>query len=386
KEHFKEIDKKITGNIRFGDGSYIEIKGKGSILLECKNKDQRAISQQAKYISKTTLDLIYGDLCRPISPPTPSEDVTPYEALKGREANLQHIRIFGCIAYAKTEDKGKVYMLRKAYMDSDKLHVLVAGTSKKEIESFKYQMQEQFEMSDLGLLAYYLGIEVLRYIKGTKDYGITYGHDGNKIQGYSENSYGVNTQEGKGTTGIVFYFGNSPITWSTQKQGTVIPILRVGLALAEHASSMLPATKTYHLGGTIVAAIDLLRERGVDNQHIKLHLCNSPISDVIGAKSLGHDWKTSEEYTKKDRYSKNMTRVRSLELDVKIWEPSVITFQSLGNGFVNLIWEKSLTRRPMKSDKSRESFVKPDCDDHISTKEKFIHANVFYVSIFRKRC
>ncbi|GJW73020.1 hypothetical protein Tco_0132390 [Tanacetum coccineum] len=25
----------------------------------------------------------------------------------------------------------------------------------------------------------------------------------------------------KGTTGIVFYFGNSPITWSTQKQGTV---------------------------------------------------------------------------------------------------------------------------------------------------------------------
>ncbi|GKD48364.1 ADP-ribosylation factor GTPase-activating protein AGD3-like protein, partial [Tanacetum coccineum] len=28
----------------------------------------------------------------------------------------------------------------------------------------------------------------------------------------------------------------------------------------------------------------------------------------------------------------------------------------------------------MESDKSRESFVKPGCDDHISTKEKFIHA------------
>ncbi|GKF68106.1 zinc finger, CCHC-type containing protein, partial [Tanacetum coccineum] len=34
--------------------------------------------------------------------PTKSlEDVTPYEALKGRKPNLQHIRIFGCIAYAK---------------------------------------------------------------------------------------------------------------------------------------------------------------------------------------------------------------------------------------------------------------------------------------------
>ncbi|GKD05606.1 ADP-ribosylation factor GTPase-activating protein AGD3-like protein, partial [Tanacetum coccineum] len=56
--------------------------------------------------------------------------------------------------------------------------------------------------------------------------------------------------------------------------------------------------------------------------------------------------------------------VRSLELDVNIWEPSVITlFQSLGNGFVNA-----------ESDKSRESFGKPGCEDHISTKEKFIHA------------
>ncbi|GJU66453.1 ribonuclease H-like domain, reverse transcriptase, RNA-dependent DNA polymerase [Tanacetum coccineum] len=203
KEHFKEIDKKITRNIRFGDGSYVEIKGKG--------KHSRApFPQQAKYRSKTALDLIYGDLCGPISPPTPSskrymladgyssymweyflnskdqafgvfkefktrvdkehgtkiktiirqliapyspqqngvverknrtilsttrcmmkatgmpqkfwakavrhailllnctptkslEDVTPYEALKGRKPNLQHIRIFGCIAYAKEE-------------------------------------------------------------------------------------------------------------------------------------------------------------------------------------------------------------------------------------------------------------------------------------------
>ncbi|KAI3742213.1 hypothetical protein L1987_59893 [Smallanthus sonchifolius] len=50
----------------------------------------------------------------------------------------------------------------------------------------------------------------------------------------------------------------------------VVPILRAGLALAEHASSILPATKTYHLGGTVITAIDLIKERGVDNQHIKV--------------------------------------------------------------------------------------------------------------------
>nr|GEV01959.1 calmodulin-binding transcription activator 6-like [Tanacetum cinerariifolium] len=56
----------------------------------------------------------------------------------------------------------------------------------------------------------------------TKDYGITYKHNGgNKIHGYSDSSYGVNTQEGKETTGIIFYYGESPISWSTQKQATV---------------------------------------------------------------------------------------------------------------------------------------------------------------------
>nr|GEY25157.1 ribonuclease H-like domain, reverse transcriptase, RNA-dependent DNA polymerase [Tanacetum cinerariifolium] len=64
--------------------------------------------------------------------------------------------------------------------------------------------------------------QVLRYVKGTKDYGITYKHKGeNKIQGFSDSSYGINTQECKGTTGIIFYYGDSPISWSTQKQATV---------------------------------------------------------------------------------------------------------------------------------------------------------------------
>ncbi|XP_030531908.1 uracil phosphoribosyltransferase isoform X2 [Rhodamnia argentea] len=87
----------------------------------------------------------------------------------------------------------------------------------------------------------------------------------------------------------------------------VIPILRAGLALVENASSILPATKTYHLGisrdeetlqptvylnklpdklpdgarvfvidpmlatgGTIVAALNLLKERGINSKQIKV--------------------------------------------------------------------------------------------------------------------
>ncbi|GJX27946.1 ribonuclease H-like domain, reverse transcriptase, RNA-dependent DNA polymerase [Tanacetum coccineum] len=215
-------------------------------------------------------------------------------------------------SYTKTSKES--ILLIGVYVDD----LIITGTPKKEIDKFKAQMEEKFEMSDLGLLAYYLGIEVtqtggdisikqtayankilkeagmidcnetlipmdpgtrltkitegtmvnsteyrsligclryllhtrpdlsysvgllsrfmqepreqhmkaikqvLRYVKGTKDYGITYKHNGgDKIHGFSDSSYGVNTQEGKGTTRIIFYYGESPISWSTQKQATV---------------------------------------------------------------------------------------------------------------------------------------------------------------------
>ncbi|XP_027122782.2 ADP-ribosylation factor GTPase-activating protein AGD3-like isoform X4 [Coffea arabica] len=82
----------------------------------------------------------------------------------------------------------------------------------------------------------------------------------------------------------------------------------------------------------------------------------------------------------------HISKVRSLALDVKVWEPSVIAlFQALGNVFVNSIWEGLLNarktfqadeipRRFFESDKHKQFFSKPSHDDHISVKEKFIHA------------
>lgn len=41
-----------------------------------------------------------------------------------------------------------------------------------------------------------------------------------------------------------------------------------------------------------------------------------------------------------------LLQVRSLTLDVKAWEPSVINlFQSLGNAFANSVWEELLQSR-----------------------------------------
>ncbi|TKW11443.1 hypothetical protein SEVIR_6G234000v4 [Setaria viridis] len=82
----------------------------------------------------------------------------------------------------------------------------------------------------------------------------------------------------------------------------------------------------------------------------------------------------------------HISKVRSLTLDVRVWEPSVINlFQSLGNMFVNNIWEEMLPSsnngRPDDnlsvdgSDTSQYlSVKKPKHKDAFSAKEKFIHA------------
>ncbi|KAF8390750.1 hypothetical protein HHK36_025277 [Tetracentron sinense] len=83
----------------------------------------------------------------------------------------------------------------------------------------------------------------------------------------------------------------------------------------------------------------------------------------------------------------HVSKVRSLTLDVKVWEPSVISlFQSLGNTYANSVWEELLQSRSSfqaddvptgfsKSDKHKVLFMsKPSHADPISIKEKFIHA------------
>ncbi|GJT10049.1 uncharacterized mitochondrial protein-like protein [Tanacetum coccineum] len=165
--------------------------------------------------------------------------------------------------------------------------LFVTGKSLDCINEFKKRMASQFEMSDLGALTYYLGIEVsqekdcvkikqerhvrtilkeagmedcnatlypmkrisscqklrmnqklklpnikrcpresharaikqiLCYLKGTTSFGIKYNRSNDmKLVGYSDSSHNVDIDDGRSTTGHVFYLGTSPITWCSQK-------------------------------------------------------------------------------------------------------------------------------------------------------------------------
>lgn len=42
---FKELDENVTDQVKFGDGSTVQIMGKGSLLFQCTNGDQRLLSE-----------------------------------------------------------------------------------------------------------------------------------------------------------------------------------------------------------------------------------------------------------------------------------------------------------------------------------------------------
>lgn len=42
---FTELDEKITGQVRFGDGSSVKIEGKGTVMFVCKNGDEFALHE-----------------------------------------------------------------------------------------------------------------------------------------------------------------------------------------------------------------------------------------------------------------------------------------------------------------------------------------------------
>lgn len=79
--------------------------------------------------------------------------------------------------------------------------------------------------------------QVLRYLKGTTSLGLFYRNDGRQeLVGYSDASYNVDPDDGKSTTGHIFYLNECPISWCSQKQEIV--------ALSSCEAEFMAATET----------------------------------------------------------------------------------------------------------------------------------------------
>lgn len=231
-------------------------------------------------------------------------------------------KVLGSLGFVKCSKEPALYrrtekehvLLVAVYVDD----LLVTGTSLDHMNKFKRGMAENFEMSDLGMFTYYLGIEVvqhpkgitlrqeryamkilcesgmkecnavhvpmdpgltlskgnreknvdekeyirnigclryllhtrpylsfvvgvlsrymqtpktsheaalkvvLRYLQGTLAYGLNFRRSSEVgVEGYSDASHNVDEDDGRSTTGHVFYYADCPITWSSHKQDTV---------------------------------------------------------------------------------------------------------------------------------------------------------------------
>ena len=71
---------------------------------------------------------------------------------------------------------------------------------------------------------HYNGVkQVLRYVKGTKDYGLLYkkGELKGELIGYSDSDFAGDFHDQKSTSGHIFLFGGMGVSWSSQKQSVV---------------------------------------------------------------------------------------------------------------------------------------------------------------------
>ncbi|KAL8095336.1 hypothetical protein AgCh_036706 [Apium graveolens] len=83
---FKELDESVTGKVKFGDGSTVEIKGKG--VVSC-------------HVNFQAMSLMSENQMAQGLPKLVKPRITPYEAWTGRKPDLSHLRIYGCVAHMK---------------------------------------------------------------------------------------------------------------------------------------------------------------------------------------------------------------------------------------------------------------------------------------------
>jgi hypothetical protein len=64
---------------------------------------------------------------------------------------------------------------------------------------------------------------ILRYIKGTTNFGVVYLKKKGKVKilGYSDSDIAGDIDDRKSTSGVAYFFGESPVSWLSQKQKVV---------------------------------------------------------------------------------------------------------------------------------------------------------------------
>ncbi|OAE29317.1 hypothetical protein AXG93_3102s1440 [Marchantia polymorpha subsp. ruderalis] len=108
-------------------------------------------------------------------------------------------------------------------------------------------------------------------------YGLSYtkGEGEIKLNGYSDADMAGNVDDCKSTTGVLFCFGNTPVTWHSQKQ----PMVALSSCEAEYIAASTAACQGLWLGsllGSFYGKAASIATIFIDNQSA-IQLCNNPV-------------------------------------------------------------------------------------------------------------
>jgi hypothetical protein len=179
---------------------------------------------------------------------------------------------------------------------------------------------------------------ILRYLKGTINLGCSYKKFASEptLMGYSDSDHAGDIDDRKSTSGVLFYFGNCPVSWVSQKQR----IVAQSSCEAEYVAAAAAASQGVWLARLLE---ELLGERSakfrvrIDNQSaislrknlvfhersrhidVRYHFVRNCVED--GKLEVDHV-RTNEQHA--DILTKPLARFRFQELKEKIGMSMVI--------------------------------------------------------------
>ncbi|GKB22455.1 zinc finger, CCHC-type containing protein [Tanacetum coccineum] len=157
--------------------------------IRIKHESNRIAISQSDYIDKVLKNFNYFD-CTPVS--TPMDTSKKLMPNNGQVVSqLEYSRVIGCLMYAMTCTRPDI--------------AFVVGKLSRYTSNPGTQHWQAIQ-------------RVLKYLKKTMDYRLTYTGYPSMLEGYTDASWISNTEDNSSTSGWVFLLGGGTISWASKKQ------------------------------------------------------------------------------------------------------------------------------------------------------------------------
>ncbi|GJU87594.1 zinc finger, CCHC-type containing protein [Tanacetum coccineum] len=165
--------------------------GEADVILgiKIKRENKGIVITQSHYVEKILKKFNRED-CSPVS--TPMDPVEKLKQNTGKPVDqLEYSRAIGCLMYAMTSTRPDI-----AYVVG-RLSRFTSNPSRQHWKAIT---------------------RVFKYLRGTKDYGLSYVGYPSVLEGYSDASWINHVEDSSSTSGWVFLLGGGAISWASKKQ------------------------------------------------------------------------------------------------------------------------------------------------------------------------